>query len=137
MTYVQGKRGRGLLPSTIDILAETASSRVYASIPNNDQDLSQGFRDINYSEFANAINHAAHWLDNVLGQVGKDEGFPTFSYEGPKDLRFPILTVAAIKTHRTVSCIVIFVADAGIDHERRCLFYRLWPRSKGAPIFSM
>lgn len=104
MALAISERGQGLLPSTIDDLAKAESPRTYASIPHDDYDLSKGFRDVDYSAFANAINYAAHWLDRTLGSVAGDDDsyFPTFSYEGPKDLRFPILTVAAIKTHRKV-----------------------------------
>lgn len=97
-------RGTGLLPSTIDAFAQAKSLGVYASVPVDDYDLSKGFRDIDYRAFADAIDRAAFWLDDTLGRVqDKYQHFPTFSYEGPKDLRFPILTVAAIKTGRTVS----------------------------------
>ena len=135
MASIRVKRGQGLLPSVIDALAEAVSPRVFASIPCDDYDLSQDFRDINYRQFANAINHAAYWLDEKLGQVGKGSGFPTFSYEDSKDLRFPILTVAATKTHRTVSLMQTLIVDKSFDTEQRCLFYRLWCRSKAALIF--
>lgn len=90
--------GRRLVPVIIDEAARDTPTRVYASIPRS-QDLSDGFEDITYKRFANAINRAAVWLDSALEGRGKTG---VFAYTGPKDLRYTILTVAAVKSGREV-----------------------------------
>jgi len=92
--------GERLIASVIDYYANKEPGRVWASVPRS-EDLSKGFKDITYKQFANAINHASWWLEYSLG---KSKGnFEIFAYAGPKDLRFPILAVAAVKVGRQVS----------------------------------
>lgn len=124
----------------IDALGQVAHPRIYASVPRDEFDLGQGFCDIDYRTFARAIDRAAHWLDASLGAGDTDVRFPTFSYEGPKDLRFPILVVAAIKTHRTVRqppniihpfYLLALFGETAANHDRcRCSCFprsRQWP----------
>ncbi|KAI9812571.1 MAG: hypothetical protein M1827_004560 [Pycnora praestabilis] len=87
--------GKRLLPTLIDQYAKEPIPRTYASVPKSDDDLSLGFVDISYEQFANAINRAAWWLEGNLGK--SDKTFQTFGYFGPRDLRYPILIIAAIK----------------------------------------
>lgn len=94
-------RGQRLIASLIDSYAVEDPDRAYASIPMDDNDLAKGFRDVSYKEFANAINHAAHWLQENVGGVVPGV-FETLAYAGPKDLRYPILAVAAVKCGRKV-----------------------------------
>ena len=100
-SYPQGMEpGKRLLPVVIDHCAEKNPDRIWASMPRYDDDMSKGFRDITYREFADAINRAAWWLSAI---VGKDDGrYETFAYNGPKDLRYPVLAVAAIKVGKKV-----------------------------------
>ena len=92
--------GRRLLPMVIEQLAAEEPSKIWASIPRSD-DLADGFRNITYREFANAIDRAAWWLETVIGRGGH-RLFETFAYTGPKDLRYPILAIAAIKIEKKV-----------------------------------
>ncbi len=92
--------GKRLIPVLIDEAARDTPQRVYASIPRSSKDLSEGFEDITYARFANAINRAAAWLDAALGGRGSTA---IFAYAGPKDLRYTILTVAAVRSGREVS----------------------------------
>ncbi|KAK5014029.1 hypothetical protein LTR39_003357 [Cryomyces antarcticus] len=92
--------GKRLLPVLIDRSAQTDHDRVYASISTASDDVVKGFRDITYKQLSNAIDHAAFWLDGQLGKSQVD--FETFAYFGPRDLRYPILTVAAAKVGRKV-----------------------------------
>ncbi|KEQ93409.1 hypothetical protein AUEXF2481DRAFT_6919 [Aureobasidium subglaciale EXF-2481] len=92
--------GTRLLPTLIDDIATTAPDRVYASIPKDDADLSRGFGNVTYAEFAQAIDSLAWWLDEVLGKA--DGTFPTFAYFGPRDLGYTMVVVAAAKTGRQV-----------------------------------
>ena len=99
--------GHRLLPTVIDHYAKSAPHSVWASIPRDENDLSRGFRDITYREFGNAINHASWWLENNnLGStISSNNGVfqETFAYIGPKDLRYPVLAVAAAKVGKKVS----------------------------------
>ena len=92
--------GERLIVSLIDSYARDDPKRPWVSVPIDDEDLSKGFRDINFAQFANAINHAARWLDCTLGRC--EDGFEAFAYTGPKDLRYPILTMATVKVGRQV-----------------------------------
>lgn len=92
--------GKRLIVSLIDQYAADEPEKLYASVPRNEEDLSQGFKDITYSQLANAINHASWWLESTLGKSYGN--FETFAYVGPKDLMYPILAVAAAKVGRQV-----------------------------------
>lgn len=92
--------GKRLIVSLIDQYSKEAPERVWASVPQDENNLAKGFKNITYHHLANAINRASWWLDAALG---KSHGsFETFAYAGPKDLRFPILAVAAVKVGRQV-----------------------------------
>jgi len=93
--------GERLITSLIDAVANEDPSRAWASIPRDDDDLSQGFVDISYKQLANAVNHAAWWLEENL--TGERSIFETIAYTGPKDLRYPILAVAASKLGKQVN----------------------------------
>lgn len=93
--------GERIITSLIDAIANEDPSRAWASIPQDDDDLSKGFVDISYKQLANAVNHAAWWLkDNLTGEISV---FETIAYAGPKDLRYPILAVAASKSGKQVN----------------------------------
>lgn len=92
------KRGERLLVSLIDSHARNDPERAWASVPQDVDDLSKGFVDVNYKQFANAVNHASWWLVKNL-----DKSFDTIAFAGPKDLRYPILALAALKTNRKVA----------------------------------
>lgn len=93
-------RGERLVVTVIDQYAREEPERAWVSIPRTDK-LSDGYVDVTYKQLANAVSHAALWLDASLGP-GKD-AFETFAYVGPKDLRYPVLAVAAVKVGRKVS----------------------------------
>ncbi|KAE9369012.1 acetyl-CoA synthetase-like protein [Stipitochalara longipes BDJ] len=87
-----------LLPKIIDFNAEAHPTKLYAIFPKSEL-LSDGFYEFTYKQFADSINHISWWLDESLG---KSQSFDTIAYIGPKDIRYSILAVAAIKTHRKV-----------------------------------
>jgi hypothetical protein len=93
-------RGHRVLPAIIDDYAKVAPDKIYAVIPVNDDDLSQGFKNITYEQFANAVNAASWWLESTLGQ---SSSFETFAYYGLRDLRYTILVIAAAKVQRKVT----------------------------------
>lgn len=94
------QHGNRFVPSVIDELAHTEPSCPWISLPVDDSDLSKGYREVTYGQFANYINHAARWLESNLPSSG--EPFQPFAYAGPKDLRYPILAVAAGKIGKVV-----------------------------------
>ncbi|KAG9682940.1 acetyl-CoA synthetase-like protein, partial [Aureobasidium melanogenum] len=100
MTRDSPEYGTRLLPTLIDEIATTTPNHVYASVPKDDADLSKGFRNVTYVEFARAIDALSWWLDKILGKA--DGTFPTFAYFGPRDLGYAIVVVAAAKVGRKV-----------------------------------
>ncbi|KAK3172369.1 hypothetical protein OEA41_005690 [Lepraria neglecta] len=105
--------GARLITSTIDYYAAEAPDKIYASVPRS-EDLSDGFFDVSYKQFADAINHASWWLDSMLGKC--NGSFDTFAYAGPKDLRYPVLAVAATKVGRKILLPSSFVTAAAQIH---------------------
>lgn len=96
---MEGLYGRRLLASLVDHHAQNEPDRVWASFPIRD-DPKEGFRDVTYKELAEAIARAAWWLDRTLGV--SNGIFETFAYSGDKEIRYPILAVAAVKVGRKV-----------------------------------
>ena len=92
--------GCRLLVTLIDQYAATEPSPVWAVVPVDEGDLSKGFKDMTYREFANAINIAAAWLQDRLPHF--EQGFETIAYAGLKDIRYPIIAVAVAKLRRKV-----------------------------------
>ncbi|KAF7891931.1 hypothetical protein EAF00_008233 [Botryotinia globosa] len=92
-------RGRKLLSHTIDGLALSNPTRVFASIPssNNIQD---GFQDITYKNFTRSIDKCSWWMEKNLEH---SETFETLNYVEPQDQRYIILLFAAINTGYQVS----------------------------------
>lgn len=68
-----------------------------------------GYRTLTWSQYADAINKTAYWLDEKLG---KSLGQDVVSYLGPSDLRYPLLVPAVVKTGRK-----LLVPDARITNE--------------------
>lgn len=96
----QDERGKRLLACVIDSYAISDPNRVWASAPFDNDDLTAGFRDISYKELANAVNHASWWLEDTT--ANNPAVFETLAYAGPKDLRYPILALAAVKCGKQV-----------------------------------
>jgi len=99
----QDERGKRLLACVIDSYAINDPSKVWASAPLDNDDLKVGFRDISYKELANAVNHASWWLRHMIADT--TAVFETLAYAGPKDLRYPILALAAVKCGKQVGCL--------------------------------
>ncbi|KAL1967402.1 hypothetical protein VTN77DRAFT_3187 [Rasamsonia byssochlamydoides] len=91
-----------LIPSIIDHHASEEPDKIYASIPRDNDDLSQGFRDITYRQLRKAVDKAAFWLKSEIGDATQQGDFEPFAYYGSRDLRYTILLVAAIKIGRKV-----------------------------------
>lgn len=84
-----------ILPVAIDEIARTQPERVWASLPMDDWDLSQGFEDISFARLAKAIDAVAHSIEKSFG---RSSTFETFAYLGVPDARYQIVQAAAIKT---------------------------------------
>lgn len=71
--------GQRLLHVTIDKIAAETPDRTWASIPKS-TNLSDGYRDVSFAMFANAINCFSWFLKSNLGpDLG---GFKTVAYIG-------------------------------------------------------
>ncbi|KAF2470039.1 acetyl-CoA synthetase-like protein [Lindgomyces ingoldianus] len=91
--------GRRLVPITIDEIARDDPERICFSFPRS-ADIADGFRDINFRTFANAINKTAHFIHR---EIGRSSMFETVMYMGYPDVRHFIVLVALIKTgHRVL-----------------------------------
>ncbi|KAL1982511.1 hypothetical protein VTN96DRAFT_1236 [Rasamsonia emersonii] len=87
--------GRRLLPQVVDEIAASDPRRVWAAIPRDPDDLTAGYVDLTYAQYANAINRAAWWLEDRLG--GKSSSFEPLAYAGPSDIRYTVFALAAMK----------------------------------------
>ena len=85
---------RRLLPVAIDEIAETNPARAWASIPVS-SNLQDGYKDVSFRSFADAINRAAWFLETTFGRASNSE---TIAYIGKSDMRYHVLSMAAAKT---------------------------------------
>lgn len=76
----EGQKGKRLLANVIDFYSSNDPTRVWATAPVDDEDLSKGYKDITYKEFANAINHASWWLKGKSLATAPTVRIPQFSY---------------------------------------------------------
>lgn len=119
------EHGKRIITSVIEQRAKNKDN-VWVSLPVDETDLSLGFKDITFWQFNNAANHAANWLNQNLPA---SKPFECFAYAGPKDLRYPILAVAAAKVQKVVSVYILqfrLVDDIHTDYSLRWYFLRHW-----------
>lgn len=86
--------GERLLAPLVDELATTDPSRIlysFAKTPNP----ADGFRDVDASTFARAVNRCAWYMEENLGRP--TTSFPTLLYMGPQDLVYAVLIMASNK----------------------------------------
>lgn len=86
--------GRRLAPIVVADIAREQPHKLYGSIArtSNPQD---GFDDMTYLRFANAINRASWWLERTFG---RSTTFETIAYSGPFDLRIPSSSSLLLKS---------------------------------------
>ena len=91
--------------SVIEQLAEEDPDSAWASVPIDEGDLSNGYRDLTYQQLNDAANRAGQWLRRHLpAPLGP---FQCFAYTGPNDLRYAAFAVAAGKLQKVVcTCIL-------------------------------
>lgn len=83
------------MPVVLDSVARADPARFFAAIPNT-ANISDGFRDVSFSEVSNATNRMARWLRKAFG-ASPARDFETLTYIGVSDLRYSIALYAAIK----------------------------------------
>ena len=106
------KVDKRLIPNVLDELAIHRPEGILAWLPKSDKP-SNGFRSITYKHFANVVNYAATWLEESMGPGEKGR---VIGYIGPSDLRYVILTIAAVKVDCKVGCSFIDSTSLVIDH---------------------
>lgn len=95
--------GERLLTHVVESRAKSKPTGIAFGLPNS-PDISQGLREYNYKELANAIDNLAWWLEEKLGGRGN---FETVAYLGVQDPRYTIFTLACMKTGYVVSLLTI------------------------------
>ena len=98
------------LPTLIDDIAARRPNRPFISLPINNDDISHGYRDFTFSDFARAVDRCAWWIVSKLGRCGEDEkkdGTGILAYVGPQDVRYPVLMLGAAKAGYTVGLFVV------------------------------
>ncbi|RHZ57475.1 putative AMP-binding enzyme [Aspergillus thermomutatus] len=118
------QHGNRILISVIEQRAKNDSDSSWVSVPIDNNDLSQGYKEITFAEFNNAVDHAVHWLQQNL--PASDEPFQSFAYAGPKDLRYPIIAAAAGKLQKVMvlpSPLIPPVAQRLILSKTQCQVY--------------
>ncbi|KAK3196259.1 putative NRPS-like protein biosynthetic cluster [Lecanicillium sp. MT-2017a] len=94
MASAKPLHGQRLLSHVIDERARDKHPRPFAALPRS-TNVKDGFEDISYVRFANAINRAAGWLRDTFGTPDRPE---TVMYMAPFDFRYQILALAAVKS---------------------------------------
>lgn len=91
--------GRRILCNLIDEIAAENGDKIYGSFPITENP-ADGFRDLSYSQLANAINRCAWFLQEHLGH---ESDYATFAYIGGLgDFRYQLLCIAAMKAKKKV-----------------------------------
>ena len=85
--------GSRLMPVVVDGIAKEQPDLVYASVPIA-TNISEGFKNITFSDIASATNHVAAWIDRKLK---RSSSFDTIAYMGLGDLRYVVVFLAAVK----------------------------------------
>lgn len=86
--------GRRVIPKLIDEIACFDPGRTFISVPKS-TNLENGYEDISYARFAKAVNRCSWWIEDRLGSESR---FQTLAYQGPLDVRYLMVLVAASKT---------------------------------------
>lgn len=90
-----------LLPTLIDERARAEPDRLYCAFLKT-TDVNDGVVKLSYSEFANAVNRLAWFIEETFG---KSDDFTTLAYVGLTDIRYALITLAAAKTGHKVKTI--------------------------------
>lgn len=88
--------GQRIFVKLIDDIALNEPRRTLLSIPRS-ANPKDGWQDLSFGVFANAINRLSHWIKDQVG-LAQEGTFPTVAYIGPNDVRYLIVLAATIKT---------------------------------------
>lgn len=92
--------GNESLSQSLRVELAVAPPRLGCQYPSTNTTCRRGYKDISFWQLNNYANHAAKWLSDHLPPAS--DPFQCFAYAGPKDLRYPILAVAAAKLRKVV-----------------------------------
>ena len=93
-----------LLPTLIDQRARSEPDRLYCAFLKT-ANINDGVVKLSYSEFANAVNRLAWFIEKTFG---KSDDFTTLAYVGLTDIRYALVTLAAAKTGHKVRMFLNF-----------------------------
>lgn len=88
-----GTIGQRLLPTLVDEIAAKDPGRILYCVCKTKSPVN-GFQDITFREFAQAVDRCAWHIHDALGPGDK---FPTLAYIGPQDATYAILVLASVK----------------------------------------
>ena len=88
-----GEIGKRLIPHIIDAYAEHQPDRVWGTQARS-SNIADGFNAITFKQLANCIDHLA-WM--IHSSIGRSTTFECISYIGAADLRYCMVTWAAVK----------------------------------------
>ncbi|KAF2016134.1 acetyl-CoA synthetase-like protein [Aaosphaeria arxii CBS 175.79] len=117
-----------LMVQVIEEKAQWQGNETFMRYPTPDWQ-EEGFRTITWSQFADAVNKMAYWLDN---QLGKSRDQDTIAYLGPSDPRYSIMIPAAIKTSRKLFIPDGRVTSEGLDSLVRSAECSIWLHAEGS-----
>ena len=100
-TKTYSNLGRRLVPTIIDENAEEHPESCVYIVPRT-ANFEDGFDDITWLQFANAINSVARWIEENLG---RSRTFETIAFFGATDFEYAVITVATQKAgYKVFSC---------------------------------
>ena len=88
------------LPTLLDDIAARRPDRPFVPLPINNDDLSHGYQDFTYSDFARSVDRCAWWIVDKLGRCGCENARSetrTLAYVGPQDVRCAVLLFGAVR----------------------------------------
>ncbi|KAL8811781.1 MAG: hypothetical protein Q9200_001513, partial [Gallowayella weberi] len=85
--------GQRLLLTLLDDLARDRPDELYSLAPKT-KDITDGFHEVTFRDFARSVNKVAFWLERT---IGRSTTFETVAYIGAADLRYYVVAFAATK----------------------------------------
>ena len=99
---IGGPVGARLLPVAIDEISQQTPNKIWALLS---REKGNGWDEVNFSTFANAINTMAWFVVENFGRVDA-KSFPTFCYIGEPDMRYQVMEMAAAKAGYQVCTLI-------------------------------
>jgi acyl-CoA synthetase (AMP-forming)/AMP-acid ligase II len=89
-----------LLPTIVDQLARDQPNGLWGEYPKSKTTLGDGYEELTYKQFANAVNGVAHQIEK---QIGRRDTREPLAYIAANDPRCSIALIAAMKVGCNVS----------------------------------